>query len=167
MEPGGDKAWLVPSMVSSEFEPDLGNQHQVVFVIKLCSCALDFSVWTLPCSVEHRFAGELHACYAKVIRMTEEEQVFAVISGGVVGKRGTNGLCGSLMGFLFSGGGGKCCIGIGEDEVTRSKRYWDIHVVMHIFLVNLNLLVKRAPGALLGLAVRFLLIGFITKGSFS
>lgn len=48
MEPGGDKAWLVPSMVSSEFESDLGNQQQVVFVIKLCSCALDFSVWTSP-----------------------------------------------------------------------------------------------------------------------
>lgn len=57
MEPGGGKAWLVPSMVSSEFEPDLGNQQQVFFVIKLWSCALDFSVWTLPCSVEHRFAG--------------------------------------------------------------------------------------------------------------
>lgn len=94
-EPGGDKVWLVPSMVSSEFEPDLGNQQQVVFVVKLCSCALDFSVWTLPCSVEGN--------HAKVIRTTEEEQVF-------------------------------CC-----NQWWR-KKCLDIHVVMHIFIVNLNLL---------------------------
>lgn len=117
--------------------------------------------------VEDKFGGEPHACYAKVIRTTEEEQVFALISGGVVSKRGTNGLCGSLMGFFFSGGGRKCCIGIGEDEVTRRKKCWNIHVAMSIFMVNLNLLVKMAPGSLLDRAVQFLLIGFIAKGSFS
>lgn len=66
--------------------------------------------------MEDKFGGDPHACYAKVIRITEEEQVFAVISVGVVGKRGTNGLCRSLRGFFFSGGGGKCCIGISEDD---------------------------------------------------
>lgn len=34
--------------------------------------------------MDDRFAGEPHACYAKVIRMTEEEQEFSIISGGVV-----------------------------------------------------------------------------------
>lgn len=50
MEPGGDKAWLVPSrVVSSEFEPDLCNQKLVVFGIRLCSCALDF--FCLDCTM--------------------------------------------------------------------------------------------------------------------
>lgn len=113
MELGEDKAWLVPSMVSSEFEPDLGNQQQVVLLSNCAPVHLIFLSGPYHAQWRTRLEGNHMPVMQRSIERQRRSRYFAVINGGAIP------------------------------------------------------VVKRAPGSLLGLAVWFLLIGFITKGSFS